>query len=384
MSQARAPIGGERKRFTSIAGFSDRQSLRRVAKLRLGIKKQGSSGEHPVETDHFVLDVEDWVPPANAAEIRKRFEETYGKRPAVITGARFASSDREDVFSSDYEWWGAGKLKCHGDGNDAQRKIDGKWVEWTPTHPCANGGCPDYAPKKCGPQHRFRFLLPLITLQGYFQIDTGSIYSARNINDGLTLIEVLTAQILGEPRIDRVSLVINRAPQKIEFEGKLNEHYTINLSMEPNSLDGLRKQLAETAPPAERRQIAAAPIEILPTEDDMPTEQVPSGSQREEEVFDPDAQDEIDEAVKLLKWNVGTIEAKQAQFPRQSEMLAHVREEVAAAIARLFVLLAMPKRDEEELRQTLTTSHALLTDLVQRWDALPAEVRKAKKASAAA
>lgn len=364
---------GARTRFTSIPNFSDQPSLPRIMKLRLGIKEsKGTSKEHPKETDHFVLDIDDSVAPADAKEIKARFESLYGERPLVITGVRSLATE-EETFSSDFEKWRSGKLWCHGNGVEASRKINGVWM---PLDICAHNGCPDYDPREF--TSRLRFMLPEVSMSGYVQIDTGSIYSSANIRNGLNLARLHAVQLFGEPRISAIPLTLLRAPQGIEFDGKLNQHFIMHLRPENQTLGSL-KQLA-----ASRPMLPAAGASIPDTEFDMPEDHIPASEQQEEDVFDPDLADFIDAAKPLLKWNAGTEEAKRAQFPRQADLHAHAVSEVDRAIKALFDALKMPDRDAKDLRAKFQDSPlSLLGDLLARWDSLPVETRRARKAGAA-
>jgi len=287
MSEARQPLTSGRKRFTSrVRPNEDQQSrrLRLVAKLRLGEKKTNGSAEYPTETDYFKLDVEEWLPLDMKKELEERFESAYGKRPTVIRRVYFISPDREEVFSSDFEMWGGGKLLCHGDGEQAQRRIDDQrriQPAWRDYGPCANANCPDYLSGKCGPMNRLRFMVPEVTLAGFIQMDTGSWNSAENIDSGLNLIEVLTTQIFGEPRITGIPLVLSRAPQKIEHQGKLNTHWLVSLTMEATNFDSLRKQVSAGSPRPVAQITAgeAITMEIADDENDMPKEHVASTAQ---------------------------------------------------------------------------------------------------------
>jgi len=365
------PVGASRPRFTSIAGFSDQNSMPRVAKLRLGIVvAEAGKKDHPRETDHFVLDVEDSIPPKIAEEIRERFAERYGANPQIVDNVVFISPRRDDVLSTDYEVWKAGKLFCHGDGDKAQRKINGEWVAWLP---CANGGCPDFNRKEF--TTRLRFMLPDVTPMGYFQIDTGSIYGTANMRDALTLVETMTAALFGAPQIHNIPFVLSRVAEKVEFEGKLNTHYIIHLYPENLSVEALRTRLnrrlaAAGEPVPESRQVAA-PMDIIEAEQDMPDELVPAGERQEPEQFDPNLEDEFTAAAEALKWNVGTVTAKRAQFPKQADLVADARRELDARIDQAFESLKIPKRDETALREKFTTRTSLLAELRARWDAQP-------------
>jgi hypothetical protein len=323
---ARPALGGDRKRFTSIPGFSDQPGLPRLGKLRLGIRERKGDKEHPRETDHFVLDVAESVPPAMAKEIAEKFVERYGNRPQVIDNMVFLS-ERAESFSQSYEWWRAGKLGCSGNGDEAIRSVtvssgDGTAVERRPWQPCANSGdCPEWnSGKQCHFIARLRFMLPEISAAGYWQIDTGSIHGARNINACLNLLETLTTQIEGKPRIHSIPLILTRVPEKIEFAGKLNEHYILHLTPENITFDQL-KQLAASQPKA---LLNAAPLEVVEPEGDMPEEQVPESEQLETPAFDPEKEKRIVAGFAMLRINVGTQAAMRSQLPLQDDLIAEL------------------------------------------------------------
>lgn len=326
---ARSPIGAAKRRFSSIPGFSDQRELPRVAKLRLGVRVQNGTKDHPRETDHFVLDVEESVAPEVAEEIRGRFVQLYGERAQILSNVVFISADREQAFSSGYEMWGNGKLRCHGNGDEALRKDGGEWKPWSP---CANTGCPDYQAKRCSMQSRLRFMLPDVTVLGYFQIDTGSIYSSANLRNGINLLEALTTQAFGAPRIHSIPLILARVPEKIEFDGKLNEHFILHLT--PKNLTFT--DLKELGPaPAPRLIVAPA------TEDDMPVEQVPESEQLEITPVDEETRHRIDHACKLLGLNAGTRAALESQFPQASDLVVELERR----------WLALPKAERDKRKK---------------------------------
>lgn len=317
------PAGVRGRRFTSIPGFSDQAELPRIAKLRLGIReKKGTDKEHPRETDHFVLDVEESVAPEAASEVRERFVELYGERPQILTNVRLLSPNRDDAFSSSYEWWRSGKMFCHGNGVEAMRKIDGEWKEWAPAKPCANNGCGDFGSRKCGLQSRLRFMLPDVSIAGFFQVDTGSIYSAANVRNGLNLIEALTTQMFGEPRITAMPLILARAPQKIEWDGKLNEHFILHLTPQNFTMESLQKQIGAPAP----LLTAGSPI-IPDDEEDLPEEQIPASEHEEPPPFDQVLEDRIVTGFAMMEINEGTQTALRSRFPVQADLVKELERQ---------------------------------------------------------
>lgn len=301
MSDAQPSAFGRRRRFDSIPGLSDQPGLPRLGKFRLGIRETSGSG-YPIEVKHFIFDPEDSIGDEARADLCERFVERYGDQPQAVDNVVFVAANRFDAFSSSLEWWGAGKLLCHGDGQEAERLVK-ETGEWRPMDFCAQTGrCPEWASgKQCKMTARLRFMLPDITLAGYFQLDTSSKYSAANIRDGLNLLESLWGHIHGIP------VTLTRAPRTIEYAGRTATHYIVHLYA-PNVTHAQavatigRPQLmlaptaiAEAAPPPAPEPVTL-PIAI--PENDVPEELVT------EDVVDELEAETEGEPLRVMKYKV--------------------------------------------------------------------------------
>lgn len=224
-----------------IRGFRDgRKMLPRIAKIRLGVKKEGQRGSYPSDTDHFVL--------TDCPEVAK----VYGEAPKAIM-VMFASDDIEVNFPTALEAWKASpaqagqaaksKKFCSSDGETANRM----WVGEKDTQglaivralpaderpdlgdyfemPCPYEECPYYESKACKRVGRLNVLLPEVSLSGIYQVETSSAWAFGNILDMIGpdgwAMRMTASQEFPSGRIAfRVPFELYREPQSITFEGK--------------------------------------------------------------------------------------------------------------------------------------------------------------------
>jgi len=317
---AKPPVISSKRRFTSIPGFTDQQSFPRLGKIRLGVmaKASATSKEHPSEVDYFVFDPDQGITPDERQVLVERFNARYQARPQTIDNVIFFSSSREDIFSQDLEWWGSGKRLCHGDGVEAER-LNRQTGQWAPRTICANTGqCAEWnTGKQCQMITRLRFMLPEISVAGYFQIDTGSKYSSANLRDCINILEKVFNRINGIP------LTLARVPQQIEFEGKAMVHYIVHLRA-PNVPIAAARQIA-----AERPLLALpAPDELIVEDepDDLPQDLVPASEQSEPAAIDADVENDIEAGFALLGYSDGTRASLNAQYAKDRPgLLKHLR-----------------------------------------------------------
>lgn len=309
------PVASQRRRFTSIPGFSDAPGLPRLGKLRLGVKKTTSGGkEYPTEVDYFVFDPEESMSPDQRKELSDRFTALYGERAVTIHPVMFVTPDREEAVAQSLKWYGANKLLCHGNGIEAER-LNRASGEWEPRQTCSNSAvCPEWNDNKCKFVTTLRFMLPEVSMAGYFQLDTGSKFSSANLRNAINLLESLFKRIHGIP------LTLSRAPQKIEHEGKAQTHYIVHL-------------WAPQVPLAQMQAIAASSMLALPDatliepdDDDIPADVVPASAQVEEEPVSEEIAARIETGFTMLGYNEATRESLKAQFPRQNDLLDHLTE----------------------------------------------------------
>lgn len=173
--------------------------LPRVGKLRLGIKKDGSSSgravSFPSATDYFVVN-EDGATSRQAAD---SFHEIYGPEPreldVTLPGAAVG-----DVLEGAWRSYGTGgllKRRCSGPGGECVTRGDGG--VWIPG-PCAcqaEGLDPSDKRRHC--QERFTLTVMLMRVRGVgvWQADTGSRMAAEGLAASLRMIESFRGHLQG-------------------------------------------------------------------------------------------------------------------------------------------------------------------------------------------
>jgi len=211
-----------RRRFNTIPGISDRGGLPRLGKIRLGLRIEGKG--YPMEVKHFIFDPSEELPDMMRAEILERCLAAYGELPMELRDVMFVAAPAWETFSENFEWWGGGRMLCHGDGSEADR-MDRETGIWSPRADCVNSRrCAEWATgKQCKMIARLRFLLPAVDLRGYWQLDTGSHFSAGNIRDGLNMLQAL------HRGIDGIPVTLLRAPKAIVYQGTPKTHHLVYL-----------------------------------------------------------------------------------------------------------------------------------------------------------
>jgi hypothetical protein len=225
-----------------IKGLSERRRLPRLGKIRLGVKKTGSSGnEFPSEVDYFVC------PP----EIQR----VYGPQPKVLR-IMIPLEDTSLVFPQAYKWYGTGAgLKCKGNGQVALRR----YADVEPALQAARTGhhdandlveipcpCPLLKNGECGVKAHLMVILPDVSLSGIYQIDTGSLWNLVEINSSLDFLRGL----LG--RIAFIPLTLRRQPVDISYQGKRRTHYLLKLTYDGDlqAVQRLRESTGTSATPS--------------------------------------------------------------------------------------------------------------------------------------
>lgn len=212
----------ERMKFTRIKGdYSQVRRLPRLGKIRLGLKAQNQAGKtYPTEVDYLVC------PP--------EVEQVYGEKPTELD-VMLPSDNPEEVFVQKYAMYGAGSgLKCHGNGEQAER-----YNEQTKSWDIISCTCPnlksDENPRgACTPQSHLMVMLPKVSMGGCYQITTRSFHATVGINSSLDLIRALAG------RIALVPLKLRRVPTVTQYNGTKKTHYILNLI-----LDASLPQIAE-------------------------------------------------------------------------------------------------------------------------------------------
>jgi hypothetical protein len=199
-------------KFTRLSGdignVSGMVKLKRLGKIRLGIKKKSANTgkEFPTETEHFIC------PP--------EVEAVYGSEPVELD-AMFASNDPEQVYTEKLALYGSGSgLRCHGNGVVAERKNEaGQWESMKCPCPFLKT---DINPKgQCTPQAHLMVMLPKISMWGCYQITTRSLYARAGILASLKQLQ----ETIG--RIAYIPLKLNRVPQEISHGDSKKTHYIV-------------------------------------------------------------------------------------------------------------------------------------------------------------
>jgi hypothetical protein len=236
----------ERMKFTRIKGdYSQVRRLPRLGKIRLGLKVRNQAGkEYPTETEHFVC------PPEVTA--------VYGEEPTELE-VMLPSDNPEEVFVQKYAMYGAGAgLKCHGNGEQAERYNE-QTKSWGIIQcPCSNLKSDENPKGACTPQSHLMVMLPKVSMGGCYQITTRSFHATVGINSSLDLIRALAG------RIALVPLKLRRVPTVTQYNGSKKTHYILNLI-----LDASLPQIAELRQNPEHLLIPAryqieGPVDLNP------------------------------------------------------------------------------------------------------------------------
>jgi hypothetical protein len=213
----------ERMKFTRIKGdYSQVRRLPRLGKIRLGLKVRNQAGkEYPTETEHFVC------PPEVTA--------VYGEEPTELE-VMLPSDNPEEVFVQKYAMYGAGAgLKCHGNGEQAERYNE-QTKSWGIIQcPCSNLKSDENPKGACTPQSHLMVMLPKVSMGGCYQITTRSFHATVGINSSLDLIRALAG------RIALVPLKLRRVPTVTQYNGSKKTHYILNLILDASLPNQIRR-----------------------------------------------------------------------------------------------------------------------------------------------
>ncbi|MEW6482870.1 MAG: hypothetical protein AB1397_07770 [bacterium] len=249
------------KTFTEIKGWRETRYLPRLGKIRLGIKgiSRRTGREYPIEIDYF------YCPPEVKA--------IHGEQPKILD-IMFPSDDPTIIIPFCYKMYGANnRLKCKGNGEEA--------LYWdTETRELKEKKCPcEYLGSKdprnsCDKRGHLMVILPLVSLGGVYQIDTGSGANINRILDAIAYWQTMVGRCRGIP------LTLERVPEKIlSPDGKMNIHYLFRFGCKMK-VEDLNKAIENTKqilaidykiePPKEEGMLDDTPIEYI-DEEDIPT-----------------------------------------------------------------------------------------------------------------
>lgn len=250
--------------FTRIKNNPTRQIRRlpRKGKIRLGIKQvsRKSGNEYPVETNFFVC------PPDVQA--------VFGEEPKALQ-IMFPTDDELKVFRQYYASYGSNqKLKCQGDGEKAQRRVDGKLIEMACPGPetCDFANEKDEKGKKknpCAARFDLLFVIPDVAIGAVYQISSQSINSDIDIRSGIDM----TRATFG--RICWVPMELSRYETKIADPetGKMNTHWPLKL-IPIGNIKQVNHARQKTDLILDIQQVYELPEPVHEGEDDTPTRYV--------------------------------------------------------------------------------------------------------------
>jgi len=211
----------------AIKGLSDRRRITRGGYIRLGKKATNAKGqEYPVKSDHFIADFDD-------AALQTRFVELYGEKPTRIPIA-FPSDDENEFFSQFYKAYGSSTgLKCKGDGEAAQRVVEGEMVDVD----CPGPEECEYAKQNgCKPIGSLQFFVRGLNVLQIFQINTSSYNSIVNVNSGIDLLRFAR----GGKSIAGVWVNLVLKPQEAQVDGKKVHIFVLEVEI-PVGLDDVQR-----------------------------------------------------------------------------------------------------------------------------------------------
>lgn len=290
------------KRFTRLTGavgnVTGLMRLKRLGKIRLGIKKRHtqSGREYPSATDQDGKPIDYFVIPPE-------LEEKLGPKPKVIR-CMFSSNDEEEVYVERLAMYGSSTgLKCSGNGEVARRRDEkGNLIEIK---------CPceflktDANPKGvCQPEAHLKITIPEVSMWGYFQITTHSIFARAGILSSLKDLKDKTG------RIAFVPLRLERVPEDIVHEGKTKTHYIVGFTPElslPQIIE-LRTKPELMVLPAPIYRLEEPQIEQGPAADPVDVEM--------------DVSDEEIEAGELADMNDAELDKVQASLKAKRDAMA--------------------------------------------------------------
>ena len=175
--------------MSPIKGISDSVMLPRLGKIKLGIKRETRFETKQIEaTDYFVC----------PDEVKR----VLGDKPKELR-IMFPTEDQEQ-WASQYlrRYSDSLELLCRGDGRRAityaASEVQGarqSGVSSLRETACDRSTCEYYLRAECRKVMNLQFLLPDCPGFGVYQLDTGCIYSIRNVNAALLLTKALVSRV---------------------------------------------------------------------------------------------------------------------------------------------------------------------------------------------
>jgi len=228
-----------------IHEYSEKDELRVLGKIRLGVRKKGDKGDYPLNVDYFVV--------KDAPDV----ERVYGPDPKELDGY-FLSDVIDEIAPAWWKLYGqglkqpdgsviGGKLKCYGTGpylNGApgeafhlENKINGVPQE----RKCLGLNCPDafYGKNQACKKSMSLFIwMPHCNPMGVYQIDTTS----KIAIDWFTKTMKSFLKFNGG-NLKQFPFKFFRTPKVTDHEGKKKVQYILDLRYNGDENDRFRKAI---------------------------------------------------------------------------------------------------------------------------------------------
>jgi hypothetical protein len=202
-----------------IKGIPNKEELRRLGKIRLGIKNETEDGiSYPSPTDYFVC----------PDEVKK----VIGEKPKELR-IMFPTEDKEQ-WASQYlrRYSDSLQLLCCGNGDKAvthegsgivglDRALS---IPYLKEITCSPLTCVYYCSGECRKIMNLQFILLDYPGFGVYQLDTSSFYSMRNVNSALTFLQCVS------PRISMIPLSLRLVKKEVHPEGCVKTVYVLELT----------------------------------------------------------------------------------------------------------------------------------------------------------
>lgn len=217
-----------------------------TTKVAIGQVVKTQNGTRPDKLDHFIIlrkdEGENGEPIWVEDETKTKH---YGEEPRELLIV-LLDDDVEEIFRTEYAWWGSAEKKCCGDGESAKRKVNGKWQPW---ENCANSGkCKEYQEKKCKPSGDLYFMLAdFPSLGSVCRIHTTSYQSVGEVYTALNdLRNMFGGRLMGLP----VKLFVR--PERSSWtdkngDAKKGTKYVLGMELRGESLPKMLETVSESA-----------------------------------------------------------------------------------------------------------------------------------------
>lgn len=195
-------------KISAIKGMAPKLAKRGT--IRLGVRESGSIKE----VDYFIIDIEDIA-------LKEKALSTYGTNPRELD-ITFYTDSVEEIFRHSFQLWGSSQkgtpaLKCEGDGEKAIEYTPGTDVEKDKVCPC------EKYPKYCRKTGALKFLLPKLTMGGYFTMTTRSDHNIKIIKTVLDLVLRATGGLMLRP------LKLKRVAGRVNINGIITKKYFVEI-----------------------------------------------------------------------------------------------------------------------------------------------------------